>query len=98
DKFVIEEFKNVPGMGCSGKVEGKNVYVGSRQWVESQGVNTVVDWLPHAELEKIKQEGKSRVWASVDNHLTSVLVIHDELRPSAKAAVAELLKETKLKI
>jgi len=98
DKFVIEEFKNVPGMGCSGKVDGKNVYVGSRQWVESQGINTVVDWLPHAELEKIKQEGKSRVWASVDNHLTSVLVIHDELRPSAKAAVAELLKETKLKI
>jgi len=98
DKFVIEEFKNVPGMGCSGKVEGKNVYVGSRQWVESQGVNTVVDWLPHAELEKIKQEGKSRVWASVDNHLTSVLVIHDELRTGAKAAVAELLKETKVKI
>ncbi|MFM8314149.1 MAG: heavy metal translocating P-type ATPase, partial [Deltaproteobacteria bacterium] len=53
-EFKIEEFKNIPGMGCSGIIEGKRVLVGSRAWVESQGINTVVDWLPHGEIEKIK--------------------------------------------
>lgn len=96
--LVIEDFKNVPGMGCSGTVDGKIVYVGSRPWVESQGINTVVDWLPHAELERIKKEGKSRVWAAVDHHLTSVMIIQDELRPSARNAVSNLTKEVKVKI
>ena len=85
-------------MGCHGSVNGKNIAVGNRQWIESQGINTIVDWLPHAELEKIKREGKSRVWASVDNHLACVLIIQDELRPEAKVAIADLLINTQVKI
>ncbi len=98
NSYKVENFQNVSGLGCSGKVDGKDVYVGSRQWVESQGINTVVDWLPHAEIEKIKREGKSRVWASVDNHLTCVLIIQDELRPEAKKAISDLQREAKVKI
>jgi len=96
--LMIEEFRNVPGLGCSGRVNGKNVFVGSRQWVESQGVNTVIDWIPHAVIEKIKQEGKTRVWASVDNHLTSVLILEDEIRPEAKEAVLALQKEASVRM
>lgn len=98
DGFKLESFQNIPGMGCHGSVNGKNIAVGNRQWIESQGINTIVDWLPHAELEKIKREGKSRVWASVDNHLACVLIIQDELRPEAKVAIADLLINTQVKI
>ncbi|MBM4303117.1 MAG: copper-translocating P-type ATPase [Deltaproteobacteria bacterium] len=98
ETFSIESFRNVPGMGCSGRVNGKQVFVGSRLWMENQGINTIVDWIPHAELERIKIEGKSRVWASVDNHLACVLVIHDELRNGVEEAIRELKKAAKVKI
>lgn len=98
EEFNIDQFQNVPGQGCSGKVNGKTVCVGSRPWVESQGINTVVDWLPHAELERIKKEGKSRVWASVDNHLACVLIIQDALRPEARQSISELSREARIKI
>lgn len=97
-QFLIKDFQNVPGMGCGGLVEGRKVFVGSRPWMETQGVNTIVDWLPHAELERIKSEGKSRVWASVDNHLACVLIIHDVLRPEARRAIDALKKEANVKI
>ncbi len=95
---TIDNFQNVPGLGCSGKVNGKQVFVGSRAWMEMQGINTIVDWLPHAELERIKSEGKSRVWASVENHLACVLVIHDTLRPHTLEAVNQLKKEAQVRI
>jgi len=97
-EFNIEQFQNVPGQGCSGKVNGKAVIVGSRPWLESQGINTVVDWLPHAEVERIKKEGKSRVWASVDNHLACVLIVFDALRPEARQAIVDLSREARVKI
>jgi Cu+-exporting ATPase len=97
-EFNIEQFQNVPGQGCSGKVNGKAVIVGSRPWLESQGINTVVDWLPHAEVERIKKEGKSRVWASVDNHLACVLIVFDALRPEARQSIADLSREARVKI
>jgi Cu+-exporting ATPase len=66
--------------------------------LESQGINTVVDWLPHAEVERIKKEGRSRVWASVDNHLACVLIIYDALRPEARQSIADLSREARVKI
>ncbi|MFM8312815.1 MAG: HAD-IC family P-type ATPase, partial [Deltaproteobacteria bacterium] len=47
---------------------------------------------------KIKANGGSRVWASVDQHLTCLLVIYDELRREALQAITEIKKESEVKI
>ena len=79
------EHTEVPGFGVSGRVDGREVHVGARNFVVAKcesGVNTA------AQLET--PEATLRAYLAVDGHLAAVFEYADELRPELPSVLAQL--------
>lgn len=74
----------VPGKGLSAQHKGRHILVGSRRFLEEQGVVT-------ASLISGESSAVS-VFVALDGQLIGALKIQDQLRPSAAAAIAKLKK------
>ena len=85
---AVEEVREAPGQGISGRLDGRPVRVGNRAHVESPGVP-----LPPALAEAadaLVAEGLSPVFVSVDGSVAGVAGIGDPLRPDARRTIAAL--------
>ena len=85
---AVEEVREAPGQGISGRLDGRLVRVGNRAHVESPGVP-----LPPALAEAadaLVAEGLSPVFVSVDGSVAGVAGIGDPLRPDARRTIAAL--------
>jgi Cu+-exporting ATPase len=80
-------FASIPGAGLRAKVGGRDVLVGNRGHLESNGVDA-------ATLDAIAQDaardGRTPVHVAVDGLAQAVVAIGDPLRPTAAAAVRAL--------
>ena len=89
-KCVVEEFENIPGAGISGRIEGILYFLGTKKWIQAQGVS-----LPEGPLDiEIKAEEKAQtlIWLSNGTILLAVLGIEDELKKNAPVVVESLKK------
>jgi Cu2+-exporting ATPase len=81
----VEDVVEVPGRGISGRLDGRDVRVGNRAYVEAGG--TAV----RGELEEaavgIAAEGLSPVFVAVDGIAAGVAGIGDAIRPDARGTV-----------
>ena len=85
---AVEEVREAPGQGISGRLDGRLVRVGNRAHVESPGVP-----LPPALAEAadaLVAEGLSPVFVSVDGSVAGVAGIGDPLRPDSRRTIAAL--------
>ena len=101
----VEDFANHEGRGVTGRVEGREVAVGRPTWIAERGIAipdslndavataqasgataVVLAAAPHpGEREGVGANGKSRALRAL-----AVLVVRDTVRPSSRAAIADL--------
>lgn len=82
-----EAFTALPGRGVIARVEGREVRLGTRAWLEEQGVD-LTPVLPA--LARQEAAGRTVVLVAVDRKAQGVLAFGDPLKPDASEAVAAL--------
>ncbi|GAB3475687.1 Cu+-exporting ATPase [Amycolatopsis cihanbeyliensis] len=84
----VEGFSALPGLGARGEVEGRRVLVGSPRLLADAGVEVPAE--ATEVIETHRSRGDTVVLLAADGALLAAFTLHDEVRPSAPAAVAEL--------
>jgi P-type Cu+ transporter len=82
-----DEFNNSPGHGIIARVDGCEVLVGNRAWLEQSGVD-VNDFVQRALT--LAEQGKTPVYISVDGKLSALFGIADRPRVNAGKAIGRL--------
>ena len=88
------DFRNYPGGGLSGTVEGKAVLAGNRSFIEERGVGIAPQML--AVLNECSRRCETAILVAVDKQVKAVLGFADRLKENSAQAV-EILKDLGLK-
>ncbi|MFA6164709.1 MAG: heavy metal translocating P-type ATPase [Methylobacter sp.] len=85
----IEAFTNFPGHGIHARVDGCDVLIGNRSWLEGSGVDlkTLVK-----RAITLAEQGKTPVYVSVDGKVAALFGIADQPRANAGKAIERLRK------
>ena len=81
-------FRAFPGKGIRARVDGEDVLVGNTMLFADLGVAVPPDVV--AVADRLRDEGKSAVFAGDGEAVRGVLAVADTLRPSAKGIIAAL--------
>ncbi len=84
----VTGFTSLPGAGVRGNVTGREVTIGSPQFLGEQGLAIAGGF--RAAVAAAESAGHTAVLAGWDGRARGALVIADGLRPGARAAVARL--------
>ncbi len=82
------EFEALPGLGARGVVEGTAVVVGRPRLLADEGIS--VDPEVEAAVASAEAGGATVVLVSAAGEVAGMLAVRDEVKPSARAAVAQL--------
>ena len=82
----IEDFKNIPGKGIVGTVDGKRYYAANESLIEGSEFN-----VSREEINKYTAEGKTLVFIGDENGVIAGLTVVDKIRDNA----AEVIKDLK---
>jgi P-type Cu2+ transporter len=86
-KLAATAFRNVPGHGARGQVDGRRVLVGNRRLMTTEGIDL-------GDLGRRRDElaaaGRTAVLVAVEGRAAGVLALADAPRDTAAAAVREL--------
>jgi heavy metal translocating P-type ATPase len=77
-----------PGMGVSGTVGDRRVWVGSEKLMAEAGLHVPATWSDH--LADLERAGRTAFLAGWSGEVRGVLAVADTIRPTAAQAVAEL--------
>lgn len=87
---VVEGFVAVPGRGVRGRVDGRDVVVGTAAHLAESGVDTA----PLGELVAAQEGSPSAItYVAVDGRAAGILPTIDAIKPESAGAVAELHEE-----
>ncbi|WP_119287931.1 heavy metal translocating P-type ATPase [Streptomyces sp. YIM 130001] len=84
----VTDFRNVPGLGVLGTVEGHRVLAGREDLLDDAGIG-----LPETLVEALaaaRQEGRTAVAVAVDGTACGVLAVADAVKETSADAVTEL--------
>jgi Cu+-exporting ATPase len=82
-----EGFEAVTGQGIKGRVDGKAVALGTARLMQGLGID-VGD--AERELAALRRDGRIALLAAVDGRLAGWLALTDQVKPSAREALASL--------
>ncbi|ANI92371.1 putative cation-transporting ATPase G [Dietzia timorensis] len=82
ERLEAVEVQESPGLGITGRVEGRSVRVGSPRWIDAQGLSESV--------ASLAEQGMSVIVVEVAHRAIGVIGIRDELRPEAAEAIAHI--------
>ena len=85
---LTTRFASVTGGGARGSAEGREVLVGSREWLSSQGVADL--GALDGRAVGLQQQGRTVMHVAVDHRLAGIIAVSDPLKPSAAEAVRRL--------
>ena len=85
---LATRFASATGGGARGSAEGREVLVGSREWLSSQGVADLGALDDRA--VPLQQQGRTVMHVAVDHRLAGIIAVSDPLKPSAAEAVRRL--------
>ena len=80
-------FEAIPGHGLRATVDGRRLAVGNARLLEREGISP--DGLTE-QAERLAAEGKTAMYVAVDGQAAGLVAAADQIRPSARAAVAAL--------
>ena len=87
DIAAVEDFRAVTARGVEGRFEGALVRVGSRRFLEENGIDP-------AGLEEVllglENEGKTAMLVAIGGHAAGIVAVADTLKPDSKPAIAML--------
>lgn len=90
---TVTEFKNHPGLGISGVIDGQQYYAGNRRWMLELGVVATGDITDAA--QSYEEEAFTVVWFANDKTVLGLVAFSDALKPSSKFAIQRLLSSGK---
>jgi len=79
------DFTAIPGKGAKGKVKEKTVYIGSPSLLEEMKLE-----VDNTNIVKLQKQGKTVVFAVVDDKLAGAFALSDKVREVSKEAVKKL--------
>lgn len=82
-----ESFRNLPGKGAEGTVDGVEYWIGSHRLLEERGSETPAI---HERIEEMEDAGHSIVALGRADHVCGLVTVSDQLRPEAPALVEAL--------
>lgn len=80
---------NIPGLGVSGEVNGKQVQIGSHRMIDN-GIHHSQQ--EHEELQAAELDGNSQIHIAVDGELKGSLLAADTVRENSQTVLASLKK------
>ncbi len=84
---AAEDTRTVPGRGLEGRMDGRNVWLGSDRFAVEKGFG---DTIPSDLRDRIEGAGSTLVAVGDDSGVTGILELRDRIRPDAKGIVAQL--------
>ncbi len=84
-----ESFASTAGFGVRGVVEGRQVSVGTIDWLRQQQIECGA---LTGEAERLRREGQTIVFVGVDGRPAGLIGVADPVRPSAAQAVQTLVR------
>ena len=85
---TAEAVQSETGRGVRARVDGSQVWVGSRTAYEQDGIQLSEDARAH--METLESQGKTVVLVSQDGAFVGLMAVADSIRPAAPAALASL--------
>ena len=82
-----EGFQSVTGLGAVGVVSGSALTVGNEALLAEYAIS--VDPL-RAEAERLAGEGKTPIFAAIDDELAGLLAVADPIKPTSRGAIAHM--------
>jgi Cd2+/Zn2+-exporting ATPase len=82
-----EDFKILQGKGASGRIGGREYWLGSHRYLEERGQETEST---HRRLVDMSQAGRTVVVVGTDDHVCGLIAIADPLRAEARGAIQAL--------
>lgn len=87
-EVLVTEFREIPGCGISGLVQGHRVQLGSQEWFESLGISCPTFSRPTSSTSSLAIDGTFRGWFALENLL----------REDARQLLSELAKDYELSL
>lgn len=84
---AVSAFESVTGMGVHAMVEGRRVDIGADRYMASIGVS-VAGFAGQA--QRLAGEGKTPLYAAIDQQPAAIIAVADRLRDSSQAAIRGL--------
>ena len=84
---AASDFQVLNGLGVEATVDGRQILVGSRAFLQQRGVNTQ-QW--HARAERLRADAKTVVFLAIDNAPAAIAAIADPIKDSTPQAIDEL--------
>lgn len=85
----VSEFQAVTGKGVIGKVEGKQVLVGTAGLLRENSIDAAQT---ESQITRLESEAKTTIFAAIDGEIAGVVAIADEIKPDAAAAIKAIEK------
>ncbi|MCL5103094.1 MAG: cadmium-translocating P-type ATPase [Armatimonadetes bacterium] len=82
----VTDFEALTGEGVKAQVQGKTTYVGRPELFASLGLSLN----DKAELERLRNGGKTVIYVGTDEHIMGAIGIRDEIRPQASEVIGKL--------
>ncbi len=86
----VSGFRSTTGRGIRGQVDGKDVAIGSEEFVNELAVSSAA---LRAKTEELRRKGQTVVFVSTSGQLAGILGIADPIKGSAVKAIQELKGE-----
>ncbi|WP_068117870.1 heavy metal translocating P-type ATPase [Tropicimonas marinistellae] len=83
----VEDFTSITGFGVRGAVDGMEILVGARRFMEREGV--ALGTL-EAKGETFAAAGKTPLFAAIDGEIAAVIAVSDPIKASSRTAIAAL--------
>ena len=80
-----QDFKAIPGKGAHGKVEGKEVYVGSPNLLKEMNIE-----VKDEKVTALQEQGKTVVFTVLDGKLAGAFALADKIREESRQAIKNL--------
>lgn len=87
----VSNFKNIPGIGLSGTINKKEIFVGNNKLFEKLNIKNT-----HQEdEEKLSNLGNSIIYIIEENKVIGLIGVKDIVRKNAKQTISKLYKQNK---
>ncbi len=83
----VADFEAVPGLGVLGRVDGRQVVVGSRRLLDREGVSPGA---LAAAAEHLESRGRTVMHVAVDGEAAGLLAVADRVKEDSRQAIEEL--------
>ncbi len=82
---TVTDFASNPGTGVTARVDGRLVAVGAQKHMSHLDFSDFSD-----AIDTLASEGKTPVFAAIDDKIAAAIVVADSIKPTSKAVIAAL--------